>query len=129
MSEVLTMRVTPCGDWFQTFPIDENNYYDITEQEAIALSEHRLKWSTDDFGKPILIENDNEEDIAQTVNGPEIFELRQYLESTDYVVIKIQEAINNEDEALVAALKSEYANVLAQRRIARSRINELETTY
>ena len=125
MAEILTTRVTPCGDWFQTFPIDENNYYDITEQEAIALSEHRLKWSKDINNKPILVENEDSADISMAMHGQEILELKQYLFETDYVIIKIEEAIIDGDAELIASRKAEYASVLAQRKSARTRLNEL----
>ena len=50
-------------------------------------------------------------------NSEEIAELKAYLESTDYVVIKIAEGV---------ATKEEYAYVLEEREKARQRINELE---
>lgn len=46
-----------------------------------------------------------------------IMELKQFLSSTDYVAIKIAEG---------EATKEEYSDVLADRKEARKRINELE---
>lgn len=55
----------------------------------------------------------------------EIDELKRYLNDTDYVIIKLNEAkIENED--LFNSLKTEYSNILTKRKEARVRINELE---
>ena len=55
----------------------------------------------------------------------ELSELKQYLSSTDYVIIKLNEA-KIEDEELFNSLKIEYNEVLTKRKEARKRINELE---
>lgn len=60
-----------------------------------------------------VVENPN----YQPDHSAEIAELKAYLESTDYVVIKIAEGV---------ATKEEYADVLEEREKARQRINELE---
>ena len=55
----------------------------------------------------------------------EIDELKKYLSDTDYVITKLNEA-KIEDEELFNSLKTEYSNILAKRKEARVRINELE---
>ena len=55
----------------------------------------------------------------------EIDELKKYLSDTDYVITKLNEA-KIEDEDLFNSLKTEYADILAKRKEARARINELE---
>lgn len=55
----------------------------------------------------------------------EIIQLKNSLRNTDYVVIKIAEATTSEAQA---ALRTEYAEVIAQRVAQRARINELEAT-
>lgn len=57
------------------------------------------------------------EPTADEVKEQQIFECKQYLADTDYVVIKIAEGV---------ATKEEYAEVLQKRAEARTRINELE---
>lgn len=59
-----------------------------------------------------VVENPNYEPD----HSEEIAELKAYLESTDYVVIKIAEGV---------ATSEEYAEVLAERVRARARINQL----
>ena len=52
-------------------------------------------------------------------------EHKQYLNDTDYVITKLNEAkLENED--LFNSLKEEYAEVLIKRKEARAKINELE---
>lgn len=53
---------------------------------------------------------------AETITT-EIAELKQKLSGTDYAVIKIAEGV---------ATPAEYADIIAQRAVWRSRINELE---
>ena len=55
----------------------------------------------------------------------EIDELKKYLFDTDYVITKLNEA-KIEDEDLFNSLKTEYSDILAKRKEARVRINELE---
>lgn len=52
-------------------------------------------------------------------------EHKQYLNDTDYVITKLNEA-KLEDEDLFNSLKEEYAEVLIKRKEARAKINELE---
>ncbi len=55
----------------------------------------------------------------------EISQLKSFLSSTDYIIIKIAEA---ETEEQRTAIRTEYASVIAERIQARARINELEAT-
>jgi len=54
----------------------------------------------------------------------EIYDQQDYLDTTDYVVSKISEAAAFGEDT--DALKEKYADVIAKRKEARSRINELE---
>lgn len=51
--------------------------------------------------------------------------LEKYLVETDYVVTKINEAIALDED--VDALKTKYSETLASRKLARARINEIES--
>lgn len=91
-----------------------------------------VKWVVDVEGIPAVPEHDEEQWVQEWVDytpqemaEQEIDELKAYLAQTDYVVLKIQEAIIDGDNATAAALKTEYADVLIQRKTARNRINEL----
>lgn len=55
----------------------------------------------------------------------EIRSLKSYLSETDYVISKLNEFKLEDDEEYEKA-KAEYAEVLAKRKEARARINELE---
>ena len=58
-------------------------------------------------------------------NNQEIETLKSYLDSTDYVVAKLNE-LKLEDEAEFEKAKIEYKDILAKRKEAREKINQLE---
>ena len=55
----------------------------------------------------------------------EINALKSYLNDTDYVISKLNE-LKLEDDGEYESAKKEYADVLAKRKEARKRINEIE---
>ena len=67
----------------------------------------------------------NSDEYKELMKDIEIDQLKQYLTETDYVIAKLNEA-KIEDEDLFNSLKLEYADILAKRKEARIRINELE---
>ena len=54
-----------------------------------------------------------------------VCEYKQYLNDTDYVIMKLNEA-KIDDEDYFNSLKEEYAEVLIKRKEARAKINESE---
>lgn len=66
----------------------------------------------------VYTEEPDPEPSARSLATKEIQELKEQLRETDYAVIKIAEG---------AATAEEYAEVIAQRKAWRVRINELET--
>lgn len=71
------------------------------------------------------IEAQATQEYKDLVRYNEINEYQQYLNDTDYVITKLNEA-KIEDEELFNSLKEEYAEVLTKRKEARAKINELE---
>lgn len=71
------------------------------------------------------IETQATQEYKDLVRSNEINEYRQYLNDTDYVITKLNEA-KIEDEELFNSLKEEYAEILVKRKEARAKINELE---
>ena len=71
------------------------------------------------------IETQATQEYKDLVRSNEINEYQQYLNDTDYVITKLNEA-KIEDEDLFNSLKEEYAEILTKRKEARARINELE---
>ena len=67
----------------------------------------------------------NSDEYKNMLKEQEIIFLKQYLSDTDYVITKLNEA-KIEDEELFNSLKTEYSDILAKRKEARARINELE---
>lgn len=93
--------------------ISDENYIQITEEEFEELT------------KPKIPELTAEQKLKQE-NLVEIAKYKKYLFDTDYIVLKIAEALANNDTENVAALKSEYAEELGKRNRARILINSLE---
>ena len=67
----------------------------------------------------------NSDEYKNMLKEQEIDLLKQYLSDTDYVITKLNEA-KIEDEELFNSLKVEYSDILAKRKEARTKINELE---
>ena len=65
------------------------------------------------------------QEYKDLVRYNEINEYQQYLNDTDYVITKLNEA-KIEDEELFNSLKEKYAEILTKRKEARAKINELE---
>ena len=71
------------------------------------------------------IETQATQEYKDLVRNNLMCEHKQYLNDTDYVITKLNEAkLENED--LFNSLKEEYAEVLIKRKEARAKINELE---
>lgn len=88
-------------------PMTEDGYEEITKEEFKMLTK-----------LPVFQVNENQKQINV---------LKKKLYDTDYIVLKIAEAVADNDTATVTALKTEYATELANRKAWRSQINELET--
>lgn len=84
----------------------QDGYTQITEEEFKALTK-----------PPVFQVNENQKQINV---------LKNKLNNTDYIVLKIAEAVADNDTATVTALKTEYATELANRKEWRNQINELE---
>ena len=67
----------------------------------------------------------NSDEYKNMLKEQEIIFLKQYLSDTDYVITKLNEA-KIEDEELFNSLKTEYSDILAKRKEARAKINELQ---
>lgn len=93
----------------------ENILEDTTGYEEITKEE----WDELTYVAPYV---PSEKELAKQAKQREIAEKKQFLQATDYVVIKIAEC-DNEEEAL--ALRQEYADVIAERKKARAEINKL----
>ena len=71
------------------------------------------------------VETQATQEYKDLVRYNEINEYQQYLNDTDYVITKLNEA-KIEDEELFNSLKEKYAKILIKRKEARAKINELE---
>ena len=67
-----------------------------------------------------------EEEKAEKEKAKKIAEYKKYLFDTDYIVLKIAEAVADNNSEEVEKLKTTYTTELAKRKEAREKINELE---
>ena len=98
---------------------------DIAEQTYAV--EYGKFWKVVDGSLVIAddVETQATQEYKDLVRSSEINEYRQYLNDTDYVITKLNEA-KIEDEELFNSLKEKYAEILTKRKEARAKINELE---
>lgn len=97
------------------------------EVEETYIVEYGKFWAIKDnkLVKVDDIELQATEEYKQEIKNNEIADLKRYLDNTDYVIAKLNEA-KIEDEELFDELKVKYAEILTKRKQARARINELE---
>lgn len=93
--------------------IGEDGYIQITEDEFNKLTATPKFTPTD-------------EQKAAIERQRQISALKQKLANTDYIVLKIAEAISESDTETVEQLKQTYAVELGDRKVWRNEINKLE---
>lgn len=99
---------------------------DEIEEQTYAV-EYGKFWKVVDGSLVIAddIETQATQEYKDLVRNNQINEYQQYLNDTDYVITKLNEA-KIEDEELFNSLKEKYAEILTKRKEARAKINELE---
>lgn len=124
-----------------TYEIERRAFYDEVEDKdlpfiELTFEEWEEKLSSLSYGyKKVYLNGEIQEVLDEKVVNTieykntqkewEIKKLKRYLNDTDYVITKLNEA-KIEDEELFNSLKTEYSNILTKRKEARVRINELE---
>ena len=97
-------------------PLIDENYIQITKEEFEELT------------NPKAYELTTEEKATQE-KARQIAELKKNLVDTDYIVLKIAEAIAESNSEQVAQLRLTYANELNNRKVWREQINNLEEIH
>ena len=124
-----------------TYEIERRAFYDEVEDKdlpfiELTFEEWEEKLSSLSYGyKKIYLNGEIQEVLDEKVINTieykntqkewEIKKLKRYLNDTDYIITKLNEA-KIEDENLFNSLKTEYSDILTKRKEARVRINELE---
>lgn len=108
---------------------DDSPYIEVEDdiEEQTYAVEYGKFWKVVD-GSLVIgddIETQATQEYKDLVRSNEINEYQQYLNDTDYVITKLNEA-KIEDEELFNSLKEKYAEILTKRKEARAKINELE---
>lgn len=94
----------------QTYIVEYGKFWAIKDNKLVKVDDIELQAT---------------EEYKQEIKNNEIADLKRYLDNTDYVIAKLNEA-KIEDEELFEELKVKYAEILTKRKQARARINELE---
>lgn len=128
---VAEKKPTTCADFITFGPVNHQKQTDRwnelrqriqvlqekdQEHYRIQRGEH-LEWIMEEIPEP------TEEEKEQSAAKAEYRSCKQYLNSTDYVVLKEAEGVVSEEDT------AKYAEVKAKREKARARINELEEKY
>ena len=124
-----------------TYEIERRAFYDEVEDKdlpfiELTFEEWEEKLSSLSYGyKKVYLNGEIQEVLDKKVINTieykniqkewEIKKLKRYLNDTDYVITKLNEA-KIEDEELFNSLKTKYSDILTKRKEARVRINELE---
>lgn len=124
-----------------TYEIERRAFYDEIEDKdlpfiELTFEEWEEKLSSLSYGyKKVYLNGEIQEVLDEKVINTieykntqkewEIKKLKRYLNDTDYVITKLNEA-KIEDDELFNSLKTEYSDILTKRKEARNRINELE---
>ncbi|MDY6058264.1 MAG: hypothetical protein SPI36_03340 [Candidatus Onthovivens sp.] len=124
-----------------TYEIERRAFYDEVEDKdlpfiELTFEEWEEKLSSLSYGyKKVYLNGEIQEVLDEKVINTieykntqkewEIKKLKRYLNDTDYIITKLNEAKIEGDE-LFDSLKEQYAEVLIKRKEARNRINELE---
>lgn len=90
-------------------PLVDENYIQITKEEFDKLTKPK---------EPTAEEKAAQEKVSKNA------EYKKYLEDTDYVVLKIAEAMAEENESLKQELMLQYAGILAIRKAYRQELNK-----
>ena len=117
------------GRYPHFYPANDSDFLDVDDEtyEKTFSCEYGKIWIVKD-GKPVLADDEevqNSDEYKQYVKNNQICEYRSYLDSTDYVIAKLNE-LKLEDDGEYEKAKEEYKDILAKRKEARNKINELE---
>ena len=92
------------------YPLNDENYIQITEKEFNELTEPKEQVPT-------------AAQKAAYEKAKKIAEYKKYLADTDYIVLKIAERLAEGDTATVEQLKQTYSEQLKERKRVRSLLN------
>ena len=109
--------------------IDDSPFIEVEDEieEQTYAVEYGKFWKVID-GLLVIgddVETQATQEYKDLVRSNLINEYQQYLNDTDYVITKLNQA-KIEDEDFFNSLKEKYAEVLTKRKEARAKINELE---
>ena len=125
-----------CERYPNRIPIENENMFIEVDEETYNKTFSTRRWHAwRVVGNQLVNEEYTELTVEQKIEkqkyliNREIYEKKGYLSQTDYVITKINEAQAYGDEEEVTDLKTQYAEILSERKECRTRINELEEQF
>ena len=109
------------GVWYVVTAAYENGGEDLLR---VLPTEPKAAW--DETEKIYVYIPYTEDELSVIAAKKAISEAKLYLRETDYIVLKIAEAVAEGDTSEVAVLQAEYAEQLSKRKQARVTVNENE---
>lgn len=94
--------------------------------KSALIGENYIQITKEEFEELTKPKELTAEQKAAQEKARKIAEYKKYLEDTDYIVLKIAEAVADNNSEEVEKLKTTYTTELAKRKEAREKINELE---
>lgn len=105
----------------------KDNKGNLFNYKSECLQEGYIQITEEEFNELTKPKEPTAAQKAAYEKAKKIAEYKKYLADTDYIVLKIAEATTEDDTETVAALKTTYATELANRKLWREQINELES--
>lgn len=119
-----------CGRYPHDYPIDvEDRFIEVDRDDFDKTLSCQVGyiWAVSN-GKLELVLDPDETETKKRIDiekDNQLASLKAYLSETDYVISKLNE-LKLDDDGEYEKARSEYAEILAKRKQARKRINELE---
>lgn len=100
---------------------DNNGFLNL---KSPLVDENYIQISKEEFNELTKPKEPTAEEKAAYEKARKIAEYKKYLEDTDYVVLKIAEAMADGNESLKQELMLQYAGILAIRKAYRQELNK-----
>lgn len=130
--------VTQIGErWYEVTAVYTNEITDPETGETTSVPKGRdlkriaatpAKEAWDEYEDIYVYVPYTEQELAAIAARKAISEAKAYLSATDYIVLKIAEAMSEGNAEEVTALQTEYAEQLTKRKQARATVNANEAT-
>lgn len=113
------------SDLYLVTEVYENGGKNVEKIQPIEAIPAKEPW--DEYEDILIYVPFTESELSVVEANKAISEAKEYLSKTDYIVLKIAEALAEEDVEEVKSLQTQYAEQLTKRKQARATVNEKES--